>query len=108
MNTRILHQDRVWIDATGRARKLRKMDVHYRANLIPFLRGNCRTLYSFEHLIDFASVNPAVAEEWLEQTKLMRRLVELEHGRTIDERRSTHQRNVAHEQATGYQKVRNG
>lgn len=104
-----LQQAEVWVDATGRELLLDAMDRHHRANLIPFLRGNAVTLWIRAHpTASIVSGTPAAAQEWLEQTPLMRRLVELEAGRPIDDRRETFERNRQHELATGYQKVRFG
>ncbi len=97
-----LLQDEIWVEA-GRIVALEDLDPDHRANLIPFLRRNARAY----HLATTGSdTSPAEAEEWLEQTPLMRRLVEMEKGRSIEERRATHQRNQAYEAATGYEKIR--
>lgn len=101
----LLHQAEVWIDATFSVHRLDTMDPHHRSNLIPFLRGNKRTLFCLVHDV---VPDAQTAEEWLESTPLMRRLVELEAGRPIDDRRATAERNAAYERATGYQKVRLG
>lgn len=99
----VLMQDEVWVN--GQA--LEDLDVHHRANLIPFLRGNKRRLYLVSHPgAVLRDATPAAAEEWLVTTPLMRRLVELEQGRALDDRRATAERNAAHEKATGYQKIR--
>lgn len=45
----LLHQDRIWIDKQGETYELVLMDPDHRSNLIPFLRGNCRTLYWLDH-----------------------------------------------------------
>lgn len=99
--TAALGQDRVWI----RGERLADMDRHHRANLIPFLRRNRVVLYSAVHGVPGEEFDAEQAEEWLEATPLMRRLVELEQGRPIDERRETHVRNQSYEAETGYQKI---
>lgn len=127
MLPRVLEQDQVWVNGE----RLDEMDRHHRANLIPFLRGNARTLQRMAERIYWGSSLAAVdwleasdgvagaqaeaeaqfelpADDWLERTPLMRRLVELEAGRPIDERRETFERNQEFERATGYQKVRLG
>jgi hypothetical protein len=127
-----LRQDLIWIDREGVTHELTLMDPDHRSNLIPFLRGNCRTLYWLDHgaapcdecgglghdEIDYSCAacdgrgfvlpDPATAEDWLELTPLMQRLTLLEARRPLDDRRATHERNVAHERETGYQKVRLG
>lgn len=124
-----LFQAEVWVDAAGVEHRLEAMDRHHRANLIPFLRGNARTLQRAAEVAYFRSAlamvgNPSdgvadaqdaieamfeiPAEDWLEQTPLMRRLVELEAGRPIEQRLITRIRNKAHEARTGYRKVRLG
>lgn len=106
-----LDQDRIWIDKDGVRHRLDTMDPDHRANLIPFLRGNVRTLYSIDRGFPVAlrdDIDPIEAEEWLAATPLMRKLVELEQGRPIDDRRATNERNRRHERETGYQKVRLG
>lgn len=104
----ILQQDEVWVDATGRELLLDAMDRHHRANLIPFLRGNVCLLYGSHYDLPSAAFTNAEAEDWLEQTPLMRRLVELERGRPITDRALTAARNAIHEARTGYRKVRLG
>lgn len=105
----LLDQAEIWVDGSGREFLLDAMDRHHRANLIPFLRGNAITLWLAAHRhVAGRSCTMALAEEWLERTPLMRRLVELEAGRPIDERRETFDRNQAFEAETGYQKVRFG
>src|SRR5688500_12326039 len=101
----LLNQARVWQDGMGRYIEIEAMDRHHRANLIPILRCNALTIANAAP-VDVTCT--AEAEEWLEQTPLMRRLVDLERGRPIDDRRVTHERNVAFERATGYRKVRLG
>lgn len=104
----LLNQDDVWIDGDLQVHQLDEMDRHHRANLIPFLRGNVLTLYIAAHP-DGPSEDVAdrgSLEEWLEATPLMRRLVDLERGRPIEDRAATDARNRAYELATGYQKVR--
>lgn len=100
-----LDQDEVWSNAEGMHR-LDDMDPDHRANLIPFLRGNVLTLWRMEHGALAEPPTRAEAEEWLEVKPLMRRLCDLEAGRSIDDRRSTHERNRAYEQTTGYRKIR--
>lgn len=106
----LLNQSEVWVNAEG-IHRLDDMDPDHRANLIPFLRGNARTLYG-RTLADPdygpALVSAAEAEEWMEQTPLMRRLVELEQGRPIEDRKRSADRNRRYEEKTGYQKVRHG
>lgn len=114
----LLHQTEIWIDVAGNRFELATMDRHHRANLIPFLRGNAQTLQraaafrhwrspvAAQHGGDAQFAMPA--EDWLEQTPLMRRLVELEAGRPIEDRKLTDDRNRAYEAATGYVKVRHG
>lgn len=97
-----LLQDQVWTEG-GRIVPLEDLDPDHRANLIPYLRRNARP---FHIVTTGADASPAEAEEWLEQTPLMRRLVDMEKGRSIDQRRATHQRNQAYEAATGYEKIR--
>lgn len=104
----LLGQSDIWIDGAGAVHQLDEMDRHHRANLIPFLRGNVLALYIAAHpdgpgedVNDRGSL-----EEWLEATPLMRRLVELEQDRPLDERSETDTRNREFEAATGYQKVR--
>lgn len=97
----VLGQSERWIG--GQA--LDEMDRHHRANLIPFLRRNALALYAATFGVDADPAGQPEAEEWLEQTPLMRRLVELEQGRPIEERRETHERNQAYEAATGYRKI---
>lgn len=97
----ILEQDVHWV--TGKA--LDEMDRHHRANLIPFLRRSALALHAAFWDIDEDPAGRVEAEEWLEQTPLMRRLVQLEAGRPIEERRETHERNQAYEAETGYQKI---
>jgi hypothetical protein len=110
----VLQQSDVWVDGDGRELLLDAMDRHHRANLIPFLRGNAVTLYlthvgrGGEYPEHDGRPGPVIAEEWLEHTPLMRRLVELESGRPIEERRETFERNGRYEKATGYRKVRLG
>jgi len=96
-----LDQDERWI----RGEPLVDMDRHHRANLIPFLRRNVVVLYAVAHDVTQDEFTPAEAEEWLEQTPLMRRLVELEAGRPLEERRETFERNQTHQAETGYQKI---
>lgn len=102
----LLDQTDVWIDGDAKVHRLDTMDRHHRANLIPFLRGNKITIYRVAHGVSAES--PQTAEEWLDATPLMRRLIELEQGRPIDDRRATAERNAFHEVATGYRKVRAG
>lgn len=94
----LLNQDQVWT----RGQRLDQLDPHHRANLIPFLRGNVRSLKTW------APDDPRDPEDWLADTPLMRRLCEMEAGRSLDDRRATSERNQAHERATGYRKVRHG
>lgn len=103
----ILDQDQVWVNRSG-VHQLDEMDPHHRANLIPYLRGNARTLYALHHEVPFETVTGHEAEDWLVGTPLMRRLCALEAGRSIDDRQATHERNRRHEAETGYQKVRLG
>lgn len=120
----LLDQTEVWVNADG-VHRIDEMDPNHRANLIPFLRGNART---FQRMAEAAYWGSALAiaadhddvkadieasfdtdpEQWLEQTPLMRRLVELEQGRSLASRAGTAMRNKAYEVATGYQKVRLG
>lgn len=108
----ILDQDEVWVDGAGQSHRLEEMDRHHRANLIPFLRRSAVTLYidALRRGVTFAGHDDregqSIAESWLEQTPLMRRLVELEQGRPIEERRATFDRNQAFEAETGYVKAR--
>lgn len=109
----VLAQTRVWIDADGKRRRLTRMDPHHRANLIPFLRGNAKTIMAMAAYDEWRAAADEgdldrAAQEWIANTPLMRRLCELEAGRPIEERRETAQRNAIYEQATGYQKVRLG
>lgn len=97
----VIHQDERWVDG----QLVTEMDRHHRANLIPFLRRNAQALYAAHLDVDQATLPPTAAEEWLEQTPLMRRLTALEAGRPIEERAETAQRNAAHEAETGYQKL---
>lgn len=98
-----LDQAEIWVDGA----RLEDMDRHHRSNLIPFLRGNKRRLFLMAHPdATLGDATGLAAEEWLAATPLMGRLVELERGLTIDERRETAERNAAHEAATGYQKIR--
>lgn len=97
-----LLQDEVWIEGLRRT-PLEDLDPDHRANLIPFLRRNAQAL----HLVTVGTeATPVEAEEWMEGTPMMRRLVQFEQGRSIDDRRATHERNQAYEQATGYEKIR--
>lgn len=100
----VLQQDQIWVNGE----RLEEMDRHHRANLIPFLRGNVCALYGVHHGVPSEAFTDAEAEEWLAATPLMCRLVELEAGRPIDERRETFERNQTFEALTGYQKVRFG
>lgn len=97
----VLDQADVWVHGE----RLEDMDRHHRANLIPFLRRSALTLHAASFGIDADPVGRPEAEEWLEQRPLMRRLVELEQSRPIEDRHETHRRNVAYEKATGYRKV---
>lgn len=97
-----LDQAEVWVDG----QRLEDMDRHHRANLIPFLRRSALALYADTFDVDPDPAGQPEAEEWLELTPLMRRLVELEAGRPIEERRETFERNRRYEEATGYRKVR--
>lgn len=101
----LLQQNVVWQAPGGVLHDLRTMDANYRSNLIPFLRGNAMTVAT---MCGAETSGRQEAEEWLEQTPLMRRLCELERGRPLEERRATAERNRAYEEATGYQKVRLG
>lgn len=121
---RLLDQDQVWLNG----QPLTEMDPHHRANLIPFLRGNAKTLQRLAEAIYWdsslakASLCDGVThvqlateaelakapEDWLNRKPLMVRLCEMEQGRPLDDRRETHERNQAYEQATGYQKIRCG
>lgn len=118
-------QDKVWV----RGENLETMDRHHRANLIPFLRRSADTLHfaCYEQLMcsELMGVeNPSDGvfaaqihaerpfdqepEDWLEQTPLMKKLIELESGRPLRDRRVTAARNKAHELLTGYKKQRVG
>lgn len=106
-----LTQNETWING----QTLTEMDPDHRANVIPFLRGNVRTIWIADRLLagydhDDIPVTPSQSEleEWLAATPLMVALVELEAGRPIDARKATHERNQAYEQETGYEKVRHG
>lgn len=123
----LLDQDQVWVDARGNVHDLAAMDRHHRANLIPFLRrsastlqriAECRYMRSGLAMVDDPSDGvwaaqldaeaqfEMPAEDWLEAKPLMRKLVELEAGRSLGERRLTAIRNRAHELLTGYRKRR--
>lgn len=114
---------------TWNGQPLQDLDEHHVANLIPFLRGNARTLQRvaeeryYRSLLFLASdpsdgilaAQDAIesefllpAQDWLERRPLMRRLVELDRGRPLSRRRLTHLRNRLHERRTGYRKVRFG
>ena len=101
--TTILDQDQVW----GH-HDLTTMDPDHRANLIPFLRGNLTALWRSQEGPDAEAPDRAALEGWLEQKPLMRRLVDLERGRPLEDRRASDMRNRAYEAETGYQKVRFG
>lgn len=107
----ILNQDCVWVDRHGEEHLLDEMEPSYRANLIPFLRGNVCTLYRLCHRgvseLD-GSLSPQACEEWLVHTPLMRRLLELVRQMPFEERQKIHEANRAYEELTGYQKVRFG
>lgn len=103
----VLDQAEVWVNSRG-VHRLDAMDPDHRANLIPFLRGNARTLFALYNGVHPEAVTGHQAEEWLQQTPLMRRLCELEAGRPIEDRQATHERNQRYEAETGYQKVRHG
>jgi hypothetical protein len=96
-----LDQDEVWVNAEG-VHRLEEMDPDHRSNLIPFLRRSAVALAAWCDL----ELSPAEAQDWLAAKPLMQRLTELEAGRSIDDRLGTHERNVAHEVATGYVKQR--
>lgn len=123
----LLDQDQVWVDAQGNVHDLATMDRHHRANLIPFLRRSASTLQRIAEdrywrsalaFVDDASDGvwgaqldaeaqfEMPAEDWLERKPLMRRLVELEAGRSLGKRRMTALRNRAYELLTGYRKRR--
>lgn len=97
-----LDQDERWVNGVA----LDDLDPDHRSNLIPFLRRNADVLFALHEHRDRASFTDAEADEWITGTPLMRRLVAIEAGRPIEDRRATHERNVAYEQATGYQKIR--
>lgn len=118
----VLDQDEVWVHGE----RLETMDRHHRANLIPFLRRNAEALQraaeqDYYRSLLFLATDPSdgvadaqhaieaefemPAEDWLERRPLMRRLVELEAGRPIEQRRLTQLRNRIYEIATGYRKV---
>lgn len=107
----IMQQAKVWRTREGVDVALEEMDADHRANLIPMLRRIAAPLYlsctlaKYDHAEERGEV-PVTAEEWLEATPLMRRLVELEQGRPFEERRATHERNLAYEAAhPEYRKV---
>jgi hypothetical protein len=123
----LLGQDRVWVDARGMTHDLKAMDPKHRSNLIPFLRGNAERLqreaedeYYASSLaavgdpsdgVDMAQLQmeasfDAPAEDWLERTLLMRRLVELEQGIPLLTRKRWALENKAYEVTHGYKKVR--
>lgn len=126
----ILQQDEVWVTADGRELRLEEMDAGHRSNLIPFLRGNARTLQAaareafyattpdpyFDDLSDgvanalarMEAYFDTPAEEWLEWTPLMRRLVALEQGIPYLTRMRWAAENKAYELTHGYKKVRHG
>ena len=75
----VLDQTERWGD-----HDLESMDPHHRSNLIPFLRGNARTLYGLAHPeIDRRDIDPQAAEDWLAAKPLMVRLCELYEERGI-------------------------
>lgn len=93
-----LNEDELWIDAAGHVHFLDRMDPHHRANLIPFLRARA---CNFRPDMTYGE-----AQAWIENTPLMRKLVEYEKQRNIDDRRATAMRNAEYEDATGYKAVR--
>ncbi len=93
---RLLDQAEIWVDANRTVHRLDEMDPHHRANLIPFLRSWARELLP----------NHPDPQVGLAETPLMRRLMELEEARPIEDRKATQARNRRHEEATGYQKSR--
>ena len=126
--TRLLGQDKIWVDRFGREYDIETMDPKYRSNLIPFLRGNANLLQTaareffyattpdpfYDDVSDgvasalarMAASFDAPAETWLEQTPLMRRLVALEQGVPLAQRKLWALQNKAYEIRHGYKKVR--
>lgn len=125
----LLNQDKVWIDRFERVHVLDEMDPKYRSNIIPFLRGNANALQRAAEAEYYGSALASVhdpsdgvadamdemegsflapAEEWLEQTPLMRRLVALEQGIPLMVRKRWAIENKAYEIRHGYKKVRHG
>lgn len=121
----LLEQDKVWLDDVP----LEELSVGHRTNLIPFLRGNAKTLQTIAELRYYNSSlareeDPSdgtyaaqcheeaqfftTAEDWLERKPLMRKLVELVQGQSFIERKAIALRNKAHETVTGYRKIRYG
>lgn len=118
----IFGQTLTWFDRWGEAHELESMDPDYRSNLIPFLRRSAaafqlavvrsarRSIRSGDDMADAhrRRLDFELSEEpetWLERQPLMQRLVELEQGRTIEEREATARRNRFYEEATGYEKI---
>lgn len=122
MTATSLYQTSVWVDAAGVEHDIDTMDPDYRSNVIGFLRRNARALQD-RAFVRFrqsfpddpsdgvaAAMDQICAEleqdpaEWIDQTPLMQRLLELDAGRTRLQRAKTAVRNKAYEVATGYRK----
>lgn len=95
---RQLKQDKIWVDKAGVPHDLNSIDPRHRANLIPFLRAWAPFL--------FPELDQRAAQEELEKSRLMQRLVELEAGKPVETRHAEHAANIAYEIETGYEKVR--
>lgn len=102
----LLDQNLYWVNRKGRILKLAEMDDSHLANLIPFLRGNIRTIAAiyFEGRDDF----PVDLENWLLNTTLMQELLRRTAHLDVNAWQVIEEENVAYQALTGYRKERHG
>lgn len=101
----LLDQETFWVNVKGKVLRLEEMDVEYCANLIPFLRGNIRTLWSYYGNDESP---PGDLEGWLLNTRLMQYLLRRTKDLDREAWQVIEEQNTAYRALTGYENVRQG
>lgn len=102
----LLDQNLYWVNRRGQILALADMDDSHLANLIPFLRGNIKTIAAiyFEGRDDY----PVDLEDWLLNTALMHELLRRTAHLDQNAWRVIEDENMGFEALTGYCKERHG